>query len=79
MSLVNIIPILTVLSMTKIIYSQKFMMEKVFNVNNLLFKKRWILKQTKQVSQQSSKLSDFLNAHVLVAFKIIVKLNYLKR
>ena len=32
MSLVNIFPILIVLSMIKIIYSHKFMMEKVFNV-----------------------------------------------
>ena len=38
MPLVNILQILTVLSMTKIIYSHKFMMEKVFNVNSLLSK-----------------------------------------
>ena len=33
---VNILLILTVLSMTKILYSHEFMMEKVFNVNNSL-------------------------------------------
>ena len=38
MSLVNILQILIVLSMIKIIYSHKFMMKKVFNVNSLLSK-----------------------------------------
>ena len=38
MPLVNILPILIVLSITKIIYSHKFMMEKVFNINSLLSK-----------------------------------------
>ena len=88
MPLVNILPILIVLSMTKIIYSHKFMMEKVFNINSSLskckyfqvyiFKKREILKQTKQVSQQSNKLF-FLSAYVSIAFKIIVKLDYLEK
>ena len=88
MPLVNILQILIVLSMIKIIYSHKFMMEKVFNVNSSLskckyfqvyiFKKREILKQTKQVSQQSNKLF-FLSAYVSVAFKIIVKLDYLEK
>ena len=74
--------------MIKIIYSHKFMMEKVFNINSSLskckyfqvyiFKKREILKQTKQVSQQSNKLF-FLSAYVSVAFKIIVKLDYLEK
>ena len=35
--------------------------------------------QAKQVSQQSNKSSVFLSAHVPVAFKIIVKLDYLER
>ena len=84
MPLVNILQILIVLSMIKIIYSHKFMMEKVFNVNSSLskckyfqvyiFKKREILKQTKQVSQQSNKLF-FLSAYVSIAFKIIVNLD----
>ena len=88
MPLVNILQILIVLSMIKIIYSHKFIMEKVFNVNSSLskckyfqvyiFKKREILKQTKQVSQQSNKLF-FLSAYVSVAFKIIVKLDYLEK
>ena len=88
MPLVNILQILIVLSMIKIIYSHKFMMEKVFNINSSLskckyfqvyiFKKREILKQTKQVSQQSNKLF-FLSAYVSVAFKIIVKLDYLEK
>ena len=38
MSLVNILPILIVLSMIKIIYSHKFMIEKVFIVNSSLSK-----------------------------------------
>ena len=38
MPLVNILSILIVLSMTKIIYSHKFMIEKVFNVNSSLSK-----------------------------------------
>ena len=38
MPLVNILLILTVLNMTKIIYSHKFIMEKVFNVNSSLSK-----------------------------------------
>ena len=89
MPLVNILQILIVLSMIKIIYSHKFMMEKVFNINSSLskckyfqvyiFKKREILKQTKQVRQQSSKLLIFLSAHVPIAFKIIVKFDYLER
>ena len=88
MPLVNILQILIVLSMIKIIYSHKFMMEKVFNINSSLskckyfqvyiFKKREILKQTKQVSQQSNKLF-FLSAYVSIAFKIIVKLDYLEK
>ena len=88
MPLVNILQILIVLSMIKMIYSHKFMMEKVFNINSSLskckyfqvyiFKKREILKQTKQVSQQSNKLF-FLSAYVSVAFKIIVKLDYLEK
>ena len=88
MQLVNILQIMIVLSMIKIIYSHKFMMEKVFNINSSLskckyfqvyiFKKREILKQTKQVSQQSNKLF-FLSAYVSVAFKIIVKLDYLEK
>ena len=88
MQLVNILQILIVLSMIKIIYSHKFMMEKVFNINSSLskckyfqvyiFKKREILKQTKQVSQQSNKLF-FLSAYVSIAFKIIVKLDYLEK
>ena len=41
--------------------------------------KREILKQTKQVRQQSSKLLIFLSAHVPIAFKIIVKFDYLER
>ena len=36
-------------------------------------------KKKKQLSQQSNKLSVFLSAHVLVAFKIIVKLDNLER
>ena len=88
MPLVNILQILIVLSMIKIIYSHKFMMENVFNINSSLskckyfqvyiFKKREILKQTKQVSQQSNKLF-FLSAYVSVALKIIVKLDYLEK
>ena len=35
--------------------------------------------KTNKTSQQSSKLSIFLSAHVPVAFKIIVKLDYLER
>jgi len=38
MPFVNILSILTILSMTKIIYSHKFMMEKVSNVNSSLSK-----------------------------------------
>ena len=41
--------------------------------------KREILKQTKQVRQQSSKLLIFLSVHVPIAFKIIVKFHYLER
>ena len=88
MPLVNILQILIVLSMIKIIYSHKFIMEKVFNVNSSLskckyfqvyiFKKREILKQTKQVSQQSNKLF-FLSAYVSIAFIIIIKLDYLEK
>ena len=84
MPLVNILQILIVLSMIKIIYSHKFMMEKVFNINSSLskckyfqvyiFKKREILKQTQQVSQQSNKLF-FLSAYVSIAFIIIIKLD----
>ena len=35
--------------------------------------------KTNKTSQQSSKLSVFLNAHVPVAFKIIIKLDYLEK
>ena len=38
-----------------------------------------IKKKKKQLSQQGNKLSVFLSAHVLVAFKIIVKLDNLER
>ena len=38
MPLINILPILIVLSMIKIIYSHKFMKKKVFNVNSSLSK-----------------------------------------
>ena len=48
-------------------------------ITSLHLQKEIDLKQTKQVSQQSSKLSVFLSAHVYVAFKIIVKLDYLER
>ena len=43
------------------------------------YSEREILKQTKQVRQQSSKLLIFLSAHVPIAFKIIVKFDYLER
>ena len=43
------------------------------------YSKREILKQTKQVRQQSSKLLIFLSAHVPITFKIIVKFDYLER
>ena len=38
-----------------------------------------IKKKKKQLSQQGNKLLVFLSAHVLVAFKIIVKLDNLER
>ena len=47
MPLVNILPILIVLSMTKIICSHKFMMEKVFNVNSSHLQKEIDLKTNK--------------------------------
>ena len=43
------------------------------------YSKREILKQKKQVRQQSSKLLIILSAHVPIAFKIIVKFDYLER
>ena len=50
-------------------------------ITSLHLQKEIVLKKKKkkQLSQQSNKLSVFLSAHVLVAFKIIVKLDNLER
>ena len=47
-------------------------------ITSLQLQKEIDLKTNKK-SQQSSNLSIFLRAHVPVAFKIIVKLDYLER
>ena len=48
-------------------------------ITSLHLQKEIDLKTNKKLSQQSSKLSVFLSAHVPIAFKIIVKLDYLER
>ena len=50
-------------------------------ITSLHLQKEIVLKKKKkkQLSQQSNKLSVFFSAHVLVAFKIIVKLDNLER
>ena len=59
MPLINILPIMIVLSMTKIIYSHKFMMEKVFNVNSSLSKMHIItsLLLQKEIDLKTNKTS----------------------
>ena len=63
MPLVNILPILIVLSMTKIIYNHKFMMEKVFNVNSSLSKMHIItsLQLQKEIDLKTNKTSKLTN------------------
>ena len=63
MPLVNILPILIVLSMTKIIYNHKFMMEKVFNVNSSLSKMHIItsLQLQKEIDLKTNKTSKPTN------------------
>ena len=48
-------------------------------ITSLHLQKEIDLKTNKTNKFQCSKLSIFLSAHVLVAFKIIVKLDYLER
>ena len=59
MPLVNILLIIIVLSMTKIIYNHKFMMEKVFNVNSSLSKMHIItsLQLQKEIDLKTNKTS----------------------
>ena len=110
MLFVNILPIRTILGMTKILYSHEFMMKKssmlITYCQNACNYKFTISKRDRSYGAQKSiyfkftpliisfsqkkknkklsvmdhvKLSGSLSAHVSVAFKIIIKLDYLER